>query len=83
MSAGLSGLLAVQGVWFARPPAAPVAPDVPPQREGGDGGPVLRPQFDHLADLRAGATGDALRAVRQLQTGVRRTTRQEREKVGV
>lgn len=80
MSAGLTGLLAVQGVWLAAGVA--VALDVPPQILGGEG-PLLRPAYDLLADLRAGPTGDALRAVREVQRSIEETARQRREAVGV
>ena len=77
MSAGLPGLLAVQGVWLASPSAAA---DVPPQVLGGKG-PLLRPAYDHLADLRLSDVGDSLRGVRELQTSIERTTLRRREKV--
>ncbi len=38
--------------------------------------PLMRPQFDHLADLRATATGRTLAALRELQESIERTSRQ-------
>ena len=57
------------------PPAS-----VPAQTPGGKG-PLLRPAYDHLADLRMGETGDTLRTVRELQRSIDETARQERELV--
>lgn len=71
MSAGLSGLLAVQGVWYA----AVVAPDVPGQVLGGKG-PLLRPQYDLMADLRTGGAGPSIRLIRDIGESIEQTTRQ-------
>lgn len=60
---------------IARPLTTASVPPVPTQIPGGKG-PLLRPQYDHLADLRAGPTGDTLRDVRELQQSIERTTRQ-------
>lgn len=54
---------------------APPALAVPTQVLGGKG-PLLRPDYDHLAALRSGHTGDTLRAVRELRESIERTTRQ-------
>lgn len=48
---------------------------------GGGKGPLLRPVYDHLADLRAGETGDVLRQVRALVDSIEETARQELEAV--
>lgn len=72
----------LQAVFIKKPSATPPAPDVPVQVLGGKG-PLLRPDYDHLAHLRSGATGEAIRTIRGLQESIERTTRQEREAVGV
>lgn len=54
-------------------PVVPVA-DVPPQVLGGKG-PLLRPAYDHLADMRAGETGNVLRQVGALQGSIEETAR--------
>ena len=81
MSAGLSGLLALQGVWLASPPVV-VSVDVPVQVLGGKG-PLLRPDYDLMADLRTGDAGASIRLIRDINESLERTTRQERELVGV
>lgn len=49
---------------------------------GGGKGPLLRPTFDHLADLRTGETGDVLRQVCALMESIDNTTRQRLETAG-
>lgn len=60
------------------PPPPPV--DVPVQVQGGKG-PVLRPQFDHILDMRPGELGDRVRQIRDIGETLRRTSRGERELV--
>jgi len=49
----------------------------------GGKGPLLRPAYDHLADLRAGPTGDTLRTIQELRRSIEQTSRQELEPVNV
>lgn len=53
----------------------PPPPDVPTQILGGKA-PVLRPDYDHLADLRIGPTGDTLRSIREIRRSTEETARQ-------
>jgi hypothetical protein len=78
---GFADVLCLTGVWLGGIKASgPPPPDVPKQIPGGKG-PLLRPQFDHLATLRTGPTGDALRTVRELQRSIEQTSRQHKEPV--
>lgn len=52
-----------------------VVPDVPPQVPGGKG-PLVRPAYDFLADLRTGGTGPSIRLIRDINESIERTTRQ-------
>lgn len=58
------------------PPVVPV--EVARNVLGGKA-PVLRPDYDHLAAMRMGETGDTMRIIRSIRRSGEEATRQERE----
>jgi len=60
--------------------AGPAAPDVPRQVMGAKG-PVMRPRFDHILNVRP--AGERVREIERIGEGLRSVTRNECEEVGV
>ena len=55
------------------PPEPP--PDIPVQVLGGKG-PLVRPAYDLMGDLRTGGTGPTIRLIGDINESIERTTRQ-------